>query len=138
MEWRFCMNFLEIYNKVKALEASTDKEKLAMPSDCYFLNKDEVLCYPKKLGDGRHPYQIDGLTLWAYSGGSISVEESQFNLFLPSYEGYEANIAFFFGEKMDDGYFPVSITGIGKQPLLSVARTILPKTTASSQLLTLS
>ena len=110
------MNFLEIYNKVKALEVSGDKEKLAMPSACYFLNKDEVLCYPKKLGDGRHPYQIDGLTLWAYSGGSICVEESQFNLFLPSYEGYEANIAFFFGEKMEDGYFPISITGIGKQP----------------------
>ena len=110
------MNFLEIYDKVKALEASSEKEKLAMPSSCYFLNKDEVLSYPRKLGDGRHPYQIDGLTLWAYSGGSISIEESQFNLFLPSYEGYEANIAFFFGEKTDEGYFPISITGIGKQP----------------------
>lgn len=110
------MNFLEIYNKVKAFERSEDKKRLAMPSNCYFLNKDEVLCYPKKIGDGRHPYQTDGLTLWAYSGGSISIEESQFNLFLPSYEGYEANIAFFFGEKVDDGYFPISITGIGKQP----------------------
>lgn len=107
-----------LYNKVKVLENSSDKEKYRLPSECYFLGEDEIVCYPREIGDGRYPYQRDGLTLWAHSSGNISVGESLYNVFLDSLDGKEPNIAFFVGEKQRDGsYFPVSITGVASQPI---------------------
>lgn len=105
-----------LYKKVKDLELSSTREQAALPSACYFLEEDEIVCYPRAKGDGRHPYQYDGLTLWAHSSGNISVEESMFNIFLPSTEGREPYLAFFVGEQRDEDYFPVSITGVAKQP----------------------
>ena len=73
-----------LYNKVLALETGADKEKRRMPSNCFFLDGGEILCYPREIGDGRYPYQKDGLTLWAYSSGNMEVGESLFNVFLNS------------------------------------------------------
>ncbi len=111
------MRIKKLYDKVKQLEASSQKEKYALPSSCYFLSQDEVVCYPRKIGDGRHPYQHDGLTLWAHSSGNISIQESMFNVFLTSTEGREPYLAFFLGEKDGNTFFPVSITGVAKQPI---------------------
>ena len=54
----------DIIEKVKAI-----KKENVLPSNCYFLNADEILCYERKFGDSRYPYSYDGLTLWAYSSG---------------------------------------------------------------------
>ena len=105
-----------LYNKVLALETGADKEKRRMPSNCFFLDGGEILCYPREIGDGRYPYQKDGLTLWAYSSGNMEVGESLFNVFLNSTEGKEPYIAFFVGERYGDGYFPISVTGVAPQP----------------------
>ena len=70
-----------LQTKVKALEKDEALQKQnAMPSGCYFLNEDEVVCYKRAFGDGRYPYSRDGLTLWAYSSGNIKIEESTFNI----------------------------------------------------------
>lgn len=101
----------DIIKKVKAI-----KKENVLPSNCYFLNADEILCYERKFGDSRYPYSYDGLTLWAYSSGNVKIEESVFNIILGFTEGHEPTICFYAGQKMDDDYFPVSITGAGKLP----------------------
>lgn len=52
-----------------------------MPSECFFLDNGAILCYPREIGDGRYPYQTDGLTLWAYSSGNMEVGESMNDCF---------------------------------------------------------
>ena len=107
-----------LYLQVKALDKSGDREKRRMPSECFFLDGGAILCYPREIGDGRYPYQTDGLTLWAYSSGNMEVGESLYNVFLNSTEGKEPYIAFFAGKKLDSGkYFPISITGVARQPV---------------------
>ncbi len=108
----------DLQAKVKSIETDEKKrEKNALPSDCYFLADDEIVCYPRRFGDSRYPYAKDGLTLWAHASGSIGIEESTFNVLVGFPEGKEPNLAFFFGEKRENGYFPVSLTGAGKQPV---------------------
>lgn len=108
----------ELLSKVKALKA--DGARMAdvkLPSNCYFLNDDEILCEERKAGDARYPYSVDGLNLWAFSSGSIKIEESRFNVMLDFSCGKEPNLCFFVGEKREDGlFFPVSVTGAGKLP----------------------
>lgn len=107
-----------LQNKVKALEGDEAlKKKNEMPSGCYFLNEDEVVCYKRDFGDGRYPYSRDGLTLWAYSSGNVKIEESTFNVILDFCEGKEPNLCFFAGSKTGAEYFPVSLTGLAKQPI---------------------
>ena len=106
----------KLYDKVKSLENSADKAERKLPSACYFLSDNEMLCYPRSKGDGRHPYQCDGLTLWAFSSGNIAVCESTHNLFLGKLEGTEPSIAFFVGKKQGERFFPISITGAAKLP----------------------
>ena len=102
---------------VHALESSADKETLRLPSDCYFLDEDTVLAYKRKRGDARYPYAYDGRTLWAYSSGNLSVEESLYNVFLDAREGKEPYLCFFAGRKLEDGYFPISLLGVARQPI---------------------
>lgn len=112
-----------IVEKVRALkenEALRNRGKL--PSDAYFLNADEIVCFPRAFGDSRYPYAYDGLTLWAYASGNMKIEESAFNVLLDSENGKEPNIAFFFGLDRGGEFFPVSVTGAAKQPTESVSR----------------
>ena len=103
--------------QIHSLKAdATNAQKNALPSGCYFLNEDEVLCEKRLFGDSRYPYSCDGLTLWAYSSGNVKIEESTFNVLLDFCEGKEPNLAFYAGEKVTNGYFPISITGAGKLP----------------------
>ncbi|MCM1289905.1 MAG: hypothetical protein NC132_03630 [Corallococcus sp.] len=89
----------------------------ALPEKCYFLDKDTVLCYPRTTGDSRYPYCADGFTLWAYSSGYMSLNESTFYCILPADEGKEPYVNFFAGLKnADGGYTPVSLTGAARQP----------------------
>lgn len=109
---------MNIKNKIEQLITNIKeiKNENKLPSNSYFLNKDEIVCYKRDFGDARYPYSCDGLTLWAYSSGNIKIEESMFNINLDFTEGKEPNIAFYMGEKSENGYFPVSITGVGKLP----------------------
>ena len=115
---------MDISSKVKQFikeikEITTDEQaarRFALPSGCYFLSDDGILCLKRKFGDSRYPYSFGGLTLWAYSSGNVKIEESTFNVILSFAEGKEPNLAFYAGRKAEGGYFPVSITGAGKLP----------------------
>lgn len=97
----------------------TDKEfakTRAVPENCYLLGDGKVLCYPRGTGDSRYPYSTDGLTLWAYASGEMSLNESAFYYILPADEGKEPYIAFFGGRAESDGSFtPISVTGVARQ-----------------------
>jgi len=110
---------IELRRQVRELENTHDiKEKRALPSNCWFLDENMILAHKRKLGDGRYPYANDGLTLWAYSSGNISVQESLFNIFLDSREGKEPYIGFFVGKKEADSTFSsLSLLGPGRQPM---------------------
>lgn len=107
---------IEEIKKIRAGENGIRNTENVLPSGCYFLNEDEILCRERKFGDSRYPYSCDGLTLWAYSSGNIKIEESTFNVILDFPEGKNPNVCFYAGRKTEEGYFPVSITGMGKLP----------------------
>ena len=107
------MNTKEIkllYGKIKA---SLKRKEGKLPSNCYFLSKENVLAMPNPYGDARHPYTRDGMTLWAYSSGYISINETNFYIIPITLEGKEPYLSFFGGllnKKGQYDYF--SITGV--------------------------
>ena len=105
----------ELFEKAKAALTGT-ASAAKMPSGCFFLGEDDVLCLKQKKGDARYPYSCDGLTLWAYSSGNAKIEESTFNVVLPFTGGREPNLCFYVGEKRGNKFFPVSVTGAGRFP----------------------
>ena len=90
------------------------KQDNALPSNCYFLNDDEIVCFNRRFGDSRYPYSCDGLTLWAFSSGNVRIEESTFNVILDFTEGKEPNLAFFCGQKNIRRIFPCVNNGCGE------------------------
>ncbi len=106
----------ELIGQIRELEQNEAlKAARKLPSDCYFLSSDTVLSYRRADGDARYPYACDGLTLWAYASGNVKMEESVFNVLLPTFEAKEPYLAFFAGQKTEEGYFPVSLLGTAKQ-----------------------
>ena len=106
--------FEKIINAVNALKTNDKLKKDGkLPSDTYFLNADEVVCFPRAFGDARRPYSCDGLILWAYSSGNIKIEESTFTVTEDFDRGAQPKIAFYFGENGDKEYTPISISGVG-------------------------
>ena len=106
----------DLIKKVKDLENSQLlRQENGLPSQCYFLNADEIVCYKRDFGDSRYPYSYDGRTLWVYSSGNIKIEESTFNIVLDFCEGKEPNLCFFAGVKKQNGYEPISLTGLACQ-----------------------
>ena len=94
----------ELINKVRKIQRN---RKNAIAGNVYFLNADEIVCFPRRFGDARYPYAYDGFTLWAFASGNIKIEESQFNIILNSAGGKEPNLCFYVGIKNDNSYFPM-------------------------------
>ena len=106
-----------IVEKVHGLQKSEAlRERGKLPSNAYFLNADEIVCFPRGFGDSRYPYAYDGLTLWAYSSGNVKIEESAFNVLLDFENGKEPTFGIFYGLARGEEFFPVSVTGAAKQP----------------------
>ena len=106
----------DLFVQIHELEQNESKKaERKLPSDCYFLSNDTVLCYRRGDGDARYPYSFGGMTLWAYSSGNVKMEEGLYNVILPAYEGKEPNLGFFAGIEMDEGFFPVSLLGTARQ-----------------------
>lgn len=109
-------SFDEILDALHAFIADGEaQERGKLPSGCFFLDRDNVLCLPRAFGDSRRPYSCGGLTLWAYSSGAIKIEESTFNYNVDFDCGRDPKLVFWFGERggRGDGFVPVSITGAG-------------------------
>ncbi len=102
------------FQLIADVEKEPDKYKF-IAGQCYFIDSEKVLSMEKSFGNSRYPYAADGMTVWATSSGNITVEESTLHIFPDTTEGREPRLAFFLGEKAGEGYFPVSLTGCGKQ-----------------------
>ncbi len=83
----------------------------SLPSGCYFLKGGNILALPNPDGDARYPYSLDGFTLWAYSSGNITLNESNFFIFPPELEGKEPYVSFFGGIKNKDRFDVFSLSG---------------------------
>ncbi len=109
------MNKNEILNLVEKVHRLKKGKSNALPENSYFLDRDEILCYPRSGGDSRYPYYYDGLVLFAHSEGYMDCVDGDFNVFKSAIYNEDANIAFFAGEKEDEAYAPISITGAAQQ-----------------------
>ena len=89
---------------------------------CYGLDDGTVLSLKSGYGKIRHPYMHDGLLLWAHDSGDICAQESLLTVIIDSSGGKEPNVAFFAGEKTADGYNPISVTGVARQPKENLQR----------------
>lgn len=109
------MTKYEVLNLTKKVKELKKGKENILPCSSYFLDKDEILCYPRAVGDSRYPYYKDGLVLFVHSDGYMDCVEGDFNIFKCAHYNEDANIAFFAGEKLNDYFFPISITGAAQQ-----------------------
>ncbi len=103
---------LRLVEKVKHLKKGREN---TLPCNSFFLDRDEILCYPRNIGDSRYPYYNDGLVLFAHSDGYMDCVEGDFNVFKCANYNEDTNIAFFAGEPRGDDFVPISITGAAHQ-----------------------
>ncbi len=100
----------EIEEVVKA-----DDSASKLPQNTYFLSDEKILALPRKYGESRYPYDVDGYVVWAYQNGYITAVDSIFTVLRSSNYGEEPVVAFFAGVERGDGeYFPVSILGAAR------------------------
>jgi len=103
---------LDIVEKVHNLKKNKSN---TLPDNSYFLDKDMVVCFQRENGDSRYPYRCGGMTMFAHTNGYIDCVEGRFNIFQCQYTIGDTPVYFYAGEKMKDGYFPISITGAARQ-----------------------
>ena len=91
---------MEFENKIKELMeliVQTLERRLSdesLPENTFYLNNGDILCCPRKNGESRYPYVSDGLTLWAYSNGTVQITEGVFNVFRPVHTENESPVNF--------------------------------------------
>jgi len=107
---------LSLLKEIETLKNS-NTGNCALPENVYYLNKQDVLCLDREIGESRYPYYMDGLTLWAHSTGHIAVNESNFVVFRTAAVSEGATLDFWGGIKNGEEWIPVSITGATK-PLI--------------------
>lgn len=96
----------------EAKKAKKEKKPSSyLNAQCYFLKNNNILAFRNPVGDSRYPYTVDGLTMWAYASGNISINQSNFFIIPPTVEGKEPYINFYGGLKSKDKYDVFSITG---------------------------
>lgn len=102
----------EFLSKIQNLSVDAKaRGEAALPENCFFLSDFEIVCMKRDKGDSRYPYSADGFTLWAYSSGYISVNESTYYVILPASGGKEPFMTAFGGIYESGAYLPVSLFG---------------------------
>lgn len=102
----------EILSLVQSVKNMKKDKSNALPNNSFFLDTDNVVCFPNSYGDSRYPYDNDGLVLFAHSNGYIDCVEATVNVFRPVYGGLDNNsLSLFAGEWDGKNYSPISITG---------------------------
>lgn len=101
---------------VQKLEKAKSEGKGKIPGNAFYIGDDKILCCERTLGESRFPYSEDGLVAWLRTSGFIDACESKFVIFRTANFGEESPVEFFGGLKNTDGtYYPVSVTGAGRQ-----------------------
>ena len=113
-KYDFKSEVVKLFNEINNLKNNLE-EASKLPENAYFLADERIVCFPRKNGVARFPYGTDGFTIWVYSSGYISINESTFYIVLPSEEGKEPYLAFFAGEKRNNGtYNRISLLGAAR------------------------
>ena len=87
----------------KAIKENRPENSLV--SNCFYLKDGKILALRNPYGDSRHPYSVDGLTLWAYASGNIVINQSNFFIIPPTVEGKEPYINLYGGIKNKAGKY---------------------------------
>lgn len=97
----------EIRNLLNQIKKVTKEHSpdCSMVSNCFFLKNGNILAQRNPYGDSRHPYSVDGLTLWAYASGNIVINQSNFFVIPPTVEGKEPYINLYGGIKNKQGKY---------------------------------
>jgi len=101
------------YYAEQLAQIQNQKEEIcSLPGDTYFLEDGSILCFPRKEGDNRFPYGVQGFNFWAYASGYMHANDGLFSPFLRANEGQEPKIAFFAGWKGDHQYDVLSLLAV--------------------------
>ena len=95
------------------IEKSINTNEGRITNNCFFLS-DGILSLENEKGSARHPYQNDGMLLWANQNGKISLNDGSFYLIPESLEGESNALAFFLGIKEGNNYKPYSLFEFNK------------------------
>ena len=101
------MNNKEINSLLKQI-ARAKKEhnpETSLVSNCFYLKDGNILAMRNPYGDSRHPYSVDGLTLWAYASGNIVINQSNYFISPLTVEGKEPYINIYAGIKNKKGEY---------------------------------
>lgn len=102
---------LKLIKEIKSVKSSKN-ESSSINDQIFFLKNDNILALRNPIGDSRFPYTVDGLTLWAYASGNISINQSNFFIIPPTVEGKEPYINFYGGiNNKNNKYDVFSLTG---------------------------
>ncbi len=104
-----------ILSQIKELKANMNAEN-TLPQNSFYLSDGKVVCFERENGESRHPYDADGLVVWARSSGHIEACESLFSIFKPVHFSDDPSVNFFAGIPMESGdFYPISILGVNRQ-----------------------
>lgn len=97
-----------IIGKIESFESGSITAK-KLPADSYYLDEELILMTNPINSGARFPYAVNGMTIWAYASGYISLNHSSFYIIPPSSEGKEPYVDFF---AMENDKLPISLLGI--------------------------
>ncbi len=103
---------LTLLDRIRSLSPDSTN---TLPQNTFFLDDNHVLCCERETGESRHPYDADGLVVWAYSSGQITACESTLHIFKASNSTEDPNLNFFGGLPFEDGWFPVALQNANRQ-----------------------
>ena len=101
---------LGIYQEIKKIQINKEYARSReLPSQTYLLDNDYTLIMEPANSLARHPYSVNGTTMWAYASGYISINNSSYYWVLPSTDGKEPYMTSFLGLKKNNRFDPISL-----------------------------
>lgn len=105
---------ISIYQKISLFESGQlNITKLA--SGAYYLDDELTLITDPVNSGARFPYAVNGMTIWAYASGYISINHSSYYILPPNLEGKEPFLDFFGIEQDGNNTYPVSLLGVSER-----------------------
>lgn len=105
---------ISIYQKISLFE-SGQLQITKLASGAYYLDENLTLITNPVNSGARFPYAVDGMTIWAYASGYISINRSSYYILPPNLEGKEPFLDFFGIEHKDNKFEPVSLLGVSER-----------------------
>ena len=110
----FQATVLSLRRQVDQIRTGESRQDVpAFAAGTFALPGPAVLCLPRKTGDSRYPYGMNGFNFWAYASGYMHANEGLFSYFSKAAEGQEPKIAFFLGLRAGrNAYCPLPLCNV--------------------------